>query len=309
MIYDRQINILDYGDACTQRRLGEKRQKSFLAVKPSAFSCVGRIISILNEQKFTVRQLKMIKINQGLARIMFEDYGDEPIEPFLIEQFTNGIGGVVMELVGDDAVNRLIKLISNSADPDDIKPPSRLLFGIDKLRVAVFVSKNLQQADTQVKTFFNELSPKVTPLMDGKTTLCIVKPHAVKEGKAGNIIDAIVGADMRITAMKMCHLERASSEEFFEVYKGVVPEYVQMCLQLSSGPCIALEILGKTDNSSAYQELRSLCGPVDSEIAKQIRPQTLRARFGVNKIQNAVHCTDLEEDTQLEVEYFFKILE
>lgn len=82
-----------------------------------------------------------------------------------------------------------------------------------------------------------------------------------------------------------------------------------MCLQLSSGPCIALEILGKTDNSNSYHELRSLCGPADPEIAQQIRPHTLRAKFGINKIQNAVHCTDLEEDTQLEVEYFFKILE
>lgn len=307
MIYDRQINVLDYGDACTQRRLGAKRQNTFLAIRPSAFSCVGRIISILHEQKFTVRQLKMIKITQGLAQIMFEALTDEPMQPFLVDQFTNGIS-VVMELVGDDAVNRLIKLIESSAEPGDVKPPSRLLFGIDKLRVAVFVSKTLQMADTHVKTFFGELSPKVEPVMDGNTTLCIVKPHAVKEGKAGAIIDAILGADLRITAMKLFHLERENSEEFFEVYKGVVPEYVQMCLQLVSGPCIAMEVLGKTDNSNSYQELRSLCGPVDPDIARQIRPQTLRARFGVNKIQNAVHCTDLEEDTQLEVEFFFKIL-
>lgn len=82
-----------------------------------------------------------------------------------------------------------------------------------------------------------------------------------------------------------------------------------MSLQLSSGPCIAMEILGKSDNSNAYLELRSLCGPMDPEIAQQIRPQTLRAKFGTNKILNAVHCTDLEEDTQLEVEYFFRIIE
>lgn len=44
------------------------------------------------------------------------------------------------------------------------------------------------------------------------------------------------------------------------------------------------------------------------DIARQIRPKTIRAKFGVNPIQNAVHCTDLEEDCTLEVEYFFKIL-
>lgn len=82
-----------------------------------------------------------------------------------------------------------------------------------------------------------------------------------------------------------------------------------MVLQLSSGPCIALEVMGKTDNSNSYSELRGICGPMDPEIAKQIRPHTLRAKFGENKVENAVHCTDLEEDCQLEVEYFFKIID
>ena len=44
------------------------------------------------------------------------------------------------------------------------------------------------------------------------------------------------------------------------------------------------------------------------EIARHLRPKTLRAMFGKNKIQNAVHCTDLPEDGVLEVEYFFRIL-
>lgn len=32
-----------------------------------------------------------------------------------------------------------------------------------------------------------------------------------------------------------------------------------------------------------------------------LKPNTLRARFGRNKIQNAIHCTDLNEDGLLEV--------
>lgn len=47
--------------------------------------------------------------------------------------------------------------------------------------------------------------------------------------------------------------------------------------------------------------LRGLCGPHDPEIARTIRPNTLRAKFGIDRVKNAVHCTDLPEDGVLEV--------
>ena len=40
------------------------------------------------------------------------------------------------------------------------------------------------------------------------------------------------------------------------------------------------------------------------EIARHLRPRTLRAKFGKSKIQNAVHCTDLPEDAALEVLFY-----
>jgi nucleoside-diphosphate kinase len=39
-----------------------------------------------------------------------------------------------------------------------------------------------------------------------------------------------------------------------------------------------------------------------------LRKNTVRATFGLDRVQNAVHCTDLEEDGLLESEFFFKVL-
>lgn len=47
---------------------------------------------------------------------------------------------------------------------------------------------------------------------------------------------------------------------------------------------------------------------MDPEIAKNLRPNTIRARFGIDRVRNAIHCTDLPEDGALEIEYFFSIM-
>jgi len=48
---------------------------------------------------------------------------------------------------------------------------------------------------------------------------------------------------------------------------------------------------------------------MDPELARVLRPNSLRALFGLNKIKNGVHCTDLQADGPLEVNYFFSILQ
>lgn len=103
--------------------------------------------------------------------------------------------------------------------------------------------------------------------------------------------------------MEMFHLDRPTAEEFYEVYKGVLPEFTQMVEHLSCGPCIVMEVR----QENAVQSFRQLCGPMDPEIAKNLRPNTIRGKYGKDRVMNAIHCTDLPEDGVLEVEYFFSI--
>lgn len=83
--------------------------------------------------------------------------------------------------------------------------------------------------------------------------------------------------------------------------------------ELTSGRCMALEIspgpgmkfdTSKPSNdptNNVVSAFRYLCGPMDVTMAKQVRPDSLRAKYGVSKLENAVHCTDLTEDGTLEV--------
>ena len=46
----------------------------------------------------------------------------------------------------------------------------------------------------------------------------------------------------------------------------------------------------------------------DIEIAKEIRPESIRAKHGMNRVLSGIHCTDLECDGANECEYCFHIM-
>jgi nucleoside-diphosphate kinase len=146
---------------------------------------------------------------------------------------------------------------------------------------------------------------KPTTALYDSCTLCVIRPHALKEGNAGPIIAAIQESGFEISAAKTISLAKAEVEELLDVYKGVIPYYTAMIDSMITAPCLALEL---RKGGGVVPDFRELCGPHDVEIAKHLRPESLRAKFGRDNIQNAVHCTDLEEDGEIETRFLFEML-
>jgi nucleoside-diphosphate kinase len=86
----------------------------------------------------------------------------------------------------------------------------------------------------------------------------------------------ILNAGFEISGAEMFNLSRPQIEEFYGVYKGVLPEYVPLIEHMSNGPTIMLEV--RQENVVA--SFREFVGPYDPEIAKHLNPQSLRACFG-----------------------------
>ncbi|XP_042149832.1 nucleoside diphosphate kinase 7 [Ixodes scapularis] len=95
------------------------------------------------------------------------------------------------------------------------------------------------------------------------------------------------------------------ADEFLQVYKGIVTDYKGMVHQMSSGPCLVLEVRGCCGPETPRQ-FKELAGPSDPFHASKLYPGSLRAEFGKDIRRNVVHCTDVPEDARLEVEFFFK---
>ncbi|XP_034267924.1 nucleoside diphosphate kinase 7 isoform X1 [Pantherophis guttatus] len=301
-IFSRHLNLVDYADQYTSRMLGSSKERTLALLKPDVALRLGEIIDMIIHSGFTITKAKMMKLTRGEAMDLHADHQSKPYYNELLEFITSG-PVVAMEILGDDAIGRWKQLLgpANSVVARTDAPNTiRGRFGSDSIRNVAHGPDSFASAASELELFFPSNGGRGPTGTAAYThcTCCVIKPHAIKEGVAGKIIKAILDGGFDISALQMFYMDRANSEEFYAIYKGVVAEYSEMVVELCSGPCIALEIR-QIDPEKVF---RDYCGPSDPEIARYLRPGTLRARFGKNKIQNAVHCTDLPEDGLLEVQ-------
>lgn len=307
-IHSRQLTITDYADERTSNLLRDKNEKTLAMIKPDAVAQMGNIIDMIHQEGFLICQAKMVRMTREQASIFYAEHKGNSFFNYLVEFVTSG-PVVALELKGSNAIQKWQTLLgpTDSATARNQAPMSvRAKFGTDNTKNAAHGSDSPESAQREIDFFFGGL------IFRGKNTatfsdctLCIIKPHAIIQGLTGKIIAAIISKGFEISAVQMFHLERANAEEFHEVYKGVVNEYKSMVDELCCGPCLAMEIRAP----DAPVTFREFVGPSDPEIARHLRPGTLRAMFGKDKIKNAVHCSDLPEDGLIEVQYFFKVLD
>eukprot|EP01041_Mallomonas_annulata_P012517 gene12517-26373_t len=139
----------------------------------------------------------------------------------------------------------------------------------------------------------------------GINTLCIIKPHILKEKRAGDVLKMITDNGFDIKGLFSLHCNAEIAEDLFGVYRGTYPKYAQMIAQMLSGFSLAVLI---QRNEEVVGDFRTLCGPLEPEIARTLRPNTIRAVFGKDTVHNAVHCTDLQEDGDMETRFIFETL-
>ena len=137
--------------------------------------------------------------------------------------------------------------------------------------------------------------------MSGNITLTMIKPEAVRNGHTGNILAGITEGGVGIIAMKYLKLTREQAEKFYEVHRER-PFYRDLVEFMSSGPIVAA-VLKKENAVEAYRKFIGSTNP------REAAPGTIRARFGTNIQENAVHGSDSDENALKEASFFFSELE
>lgn len=132
-------------------------------------------------------------------------------------------------------------------------------------------------------------------------TFAIVKPDAVKEGHAGEILTAIEHSGLAVKGLKMTRLTPEICKGFYHehVTKGFYQELEDF---MTEGPVVLMVLEGE----NAIARWRDLMGATNPANAAE---GSLRKRFGASIGRNATHGSDKPEAARFEVSYFFNAFE
>ena len=121
--------------------------------------------------------------------------------------------------------------------------------------------------------------------------------RSVKKGYMGAIIAKIEEGGFKIKALKYLQLSKEQAMKFYEVHQER-PFYGELTDFMSSGPIIAA-ILEKENAVEAWRNYIGATNPADAEEG------TIRALYGTNIQENAVHGSDSDENAIKEADFFF----
>ncbi|KAA6378577.1 MAG: nucleoside-diphosphate kinase, partial [Streblomastix strix] len=114
------------------------------------------------------------------------------------------------------------------------------------------------------------------------------------------IIDIIKENGFSIVQEKEISATREKYALFYKDHEGQ-PYFDKLLTFMSSGPIVVL-VLAKKD---AISEWRKLIGPTNSNEAREKVPNSIRAKFGTDGTENAVHGSGNEADAHREINFFF----
>ena len=132
-------------------------------------------------------------------------------------------------------------------------------------------------------------------------TFSIIKPDAVKAGKAGAILSMLEAAGFRIVGLRLRSLTRREAEGFYHVHEAR-PFFGSLVDFMSSGPCITMVL----ERDGAIAKLRELMGATDPAKAAA---GTIRKLHAASIEANAIHGSDAPETASFEIGYFFPGIE
>ena len=305
LLFSRNMKLIEYGDEATEKLLEASSEETVVVVSSKVVNELGNVVELMEESAgLQVVMMKALRTAEGC------DAGKSLVnEEFVLDDSSDGFA-VAIVLQGEGSIGKARRTMEED-ERYDASSVYCTASAVEAARVKDLLFNRSGSNDDEGKSIQTNNKEDCT--------CCVIKPHAIKSRKVGGILSSISKAGYVIADLGLFHLDGSAAREFLEVYNGgAVPNLHLMVQEMSSGPVIALRVVrrsssGEEEGNDKYRDVVSafradVAGPWDVEMARELHPFTLRARYGIDNVQNAVHCTDLSCDGHDECKYFFEIL-
>ncbi len=133
--------------------------------------------------------------------------------------------------------------------------------------------------------------------MATERTLVLVKPDGVRRGLAGEVISRLEKKGLRLVAMELRTLDRATAEEHYGEHRER-PFFGELVEFITGGPLVALVAEGPSAVTGT-RRLMGVTNPVEAT------PGSIRGDYALEIGQNLVHGSDSPESAAREIGIFF----
>tara|TARA_A100001011_G_C14072281_1_gene740815 strand:+ start:277 stop:690 length:414 start_codon:yes stop_codon:yes gene_type:complete len=137
--------------------------------------------------------------------------------------------------------------------------------------------------------------------MKTNRTFTMIKPDAMRNGNAGNIIAHIEKAGFKLIAMKLTKLSVDSAKDFYKIHENR-PFFNDLVNYITSGTIIAAIL----EKDNAVDDFRKLIGNTDPQKAEK---GTIRHMYAQSIDANAIHGSDSNENAKIEGDFHFSLKE
>ncbi|KAI8925457.1 nucleoside diphosphate kinase [Entophlyctis helioformis] len=261
----------------TQSEIHSRLERTLALIKPDAYPAKkDEIMARIRDEGFRVVKESEVQFDLAKAQEFYKEHAEKPFYGELTTWMSSApIYAIVLEKQNGIGAWR-----TRNA-PTSI----RALHGTDGTQNAVHGSDSPASATREIGVVFGtEVSSIPEPL---EYTLALIKPDAYGAGKKADICDRIVKDGFSIVKEAEITFTAEMAGEFYKEHLGK-PFYETLVAWMSSAPIYAM-VLEKVDGIKGW---RALAGPTNSEKARETSPESIRALYGKDGSENAVHGSD-----------------
>ncbi|MGL4849624.1 MAG: nucleoside-diphosphate kinase [Clostridium sp.] len=131
-------------------------ERSLILIKPDGVEkkVIGKIISIYEKENLEIKELKLLRASEDIAKKHYEEHKEKPFFNDLIQFITrNPICAMIIE--GEDAIKK-VRELNGDTNPSKAKEGTiRNLYGDSIGENCVHSSDSVESAEREIKIWFN----------------------------------------------------------------------------------------------------------------------------------------------------------